>query len=121
MQARYIRLENVHMAAGNFALSGLRVFGKGKRKAADAVKGFIVLRQENDKRNAWLKWYPTTNAYAYNIWYGIAPDKLYQSVMVYGKNEHYLKAMDKNTTYYFSIEALNENGVGERTRVVKVE
>lgn len=121
VQARYIRLENVHMAAGKFALSGLRVFGKGKGKVADAVKGFIVLRQENDKRNAWLKWHPTTNAYAYNIWYGIAPDKLYQSVMVYGKNEHYLKAMDRNTTYYFSIEALNENGVGERTRVVKVE
>jgi xylan 1,4-beta-xylosidase len=79
------------------------------------------LRQENDKRNAWLRWYPTTNAYAYNIWYGIAPNKLYQSIMVYGKNEYYLKAMDKSTTYYFSIEAINENGVGERTKVMTIE
>jgi xylan 1,4-beta-xylosidase len=121
VEARYIRLENVHMAAGKFALCGLRVFGKAHGKTPDAVKSFIVLRQENDKRNAWLKWNPTSNAYAYNVWYGIAPDKLYQSVMVYGKNEYYLKAMDKSTTYYFCIEAMNENGVGVRTKVVKVE
>jgi xylan 1,4-beta-xylosidase len=41
--------------------------------------------------------------------------------MVYGKNEYYLKALDKNTTYYFSIEPFNENGIGQRTAVMKVE
>ncbi|MBL7814352.1 MAG: family 43 glycosylhydrolase [Saprospiraceae bacterium] len=121
IQARYIRLENVKMAAGKFALSGLRVFGKGKGAVPDTVKSFIVLRQENDKRNAWLKWYPVTNAYAYNVWYGVAPDKMYQSIMVHSTNELYLKTMDKNTTYYFCIEAINENGVSEKTKIIKVE
>jgi xylan 1,4-beta-xylosidase len=121
IQARYIRMENVHMAAGTFALCGLRVFGKGAGIAPDAVKGFIVLRQEKDKRNAWLKWHPLSAATGYNVWYGVAPDKLYQSVMVYGKNEYYLKAMDKNTTYYFCIEAFNEHGVGVRTAVGRVD
>ena len=121
IKTRFLRLENIHMAAGKFALSGLRVFGKGQGKVPNEVKSFIVLRQEKDKRNAWLKWNPSTEAVGYNIWYGIAPDKLYQSVIVYGKNEHYLKAMDKNTTYYFCIEAFNENGIGEKTPVVKID
>lgn len=85
------------------------------------MKGFIVLRQEDDKRNAWLKWYPESEAQGYNIHFGVAPDKLYSSVMVYGKNEYYLKALDKSTTYYFSIEPFNENGIGQRTAVIKVE
>ena len=121
VETRFIKLENLHMATGKFAISGLRVFGKGKGKVPNAVKGFVVLRQEDDKRNAWLKWYPESGAQGYNIHYGIAPDKLYSSVMVYNKNEYYLKALDKNTTYYLSIEPFNENGIGQRTAVMKVE
>ena len=109
------------MATGKFAISGLRVFGKGKGSVPKLVKGFIVLRQEDDKRNAWLKWYPESGAQGYHIHFGIAPDKLYSSIMVYGKNEYYLKALDKSTTYYFSIEPFNENGIGQRTAVMKVE
>jgi hypothetical protein len=29
--------------------------------------------------------------------------------------------MDKEQPYYFSIEAINENGVSARTRVIKAE
>lgn len=121
VKTRFIKLENIHMANGKFAVSGLRVFGKGSGTAPDEVKNFLVLRQENDKRNAWLKWYPVTNAYAYNIYYGIAPDKLYNSIMVYDISEYYLKALDKSTTYYFAIEAINENGTSTRTEIKKVE
>jgi hypothetical protein len=38
--------------------------------------------------------------------------------MVYGSNEYWLKTLDSEKTYYFVIEALSENGVGERSRVV---
>ena len=41
--------------------------------------------------------------------------------MVYDANEYYGKAMDKEKPYYFSIEAINENGVSSRTKVIKVE
>jgi len=121
VNTRYIKLENVHMANGKFAISGLRVFGKGNGPVPAAVRNFIVLRQQSDKRNAWLKWFPSSDAYAYNIYYGIAPDKLYSSIMVYNASEYYLKALDKQTTYYFSIEALSENGIGKRSPVMKVE
>ena len=85
------------------------------------VKKLIVLRTEKDKRSAWLKWSPVGNAYAYNIYIGIAPDKLYNCIMVHSANEYYYKGMDKQLPYYFSIEAINENGASQKTNVIKVE
>jgi len=121
VQTRYIRLENIHMSGGKFAISGLRVFGNGNGSKPDTVKQFFVLRTEKDKRSAWLKWSPVENAYAYNIYMGIAPDKLYNCIMVYNSNEYYCKTMDSKKTYYFSIEAINENGVSAKTKVIEVD
>lgn len=121
VQARFIKLENIHMPTGKFAISGLRVFGSGNGSLPAAVKDFYVLRTEKDKRSAWLKWSPVDNAYAYNIYTGIAPDKLYNCIMVHGANDYYFKAMDKDLPYYFCIEAVNENGVSQRSEVMKAE
>lgn len=119
VEARYIKLENIHMAEGKFAISGLRVFGFGKGVKPAAVKDFLVLRTERDKRSAWLKWSPSTDAYAYNIYVGTDPEKLYNCIMAHNANEYYYKVMDKDIPYYFSIEAINENGVSERSKVIK--
>jgi hypothetical protein len=121
VEARYIKLENIHVANGKFAISGLRVFGNGHGEKPGQVKNFIVLRTEKDKRSAWLKWKPVDNAFAYNIYTGIDADKLYNCIMVYGSNEYYFKAMDKDKSYYFTIEAINENGVSIRTEIIKSE
>lgn len=121
VKARYIRIENVHMPSGKFAISGLRVFGNGAGKKPATVENLIVLRTEKDKRSAWLKWKPATDAYAYNIYYGTAPDKLYTNIMVYNANEYWLKTLDKEKVYYFTIEAINGNGVSEKTTVQQVE
>ncbi len=121
VQARYIKLENLHMPTGKFAISGLRVFGNGNGNKPSAVDGFIVLRTEKDKRSAFIKWRPVDNAFAYHIYYGTAPDKMYNSIMVHANNEYWMKAMDAQSTYYYSIESINENGVSERTAPTKVE
>ncbi len=121
VQARFIKLENIYMPSGKFAISGLRVFGNGNGANPTSVKNFIVLRTEKDKRSAFIKWRPVDNAFAYNIFYGTHPDKLYTCIMVHSNNEYWMKAMDSQKTYYYSIEAINENGVSERTAVMKVE
>jgi xylan 1,4-beta-xylosidase len=121
VQTRFLKIVNNKMPAGKFAISGFRVFGLGSGEKPPAVKGFTVLRTEKDKRSAWLKWSQVDNAYAYNIYIGIAPDKLYNSIMVYNENEYWLKTMDKEIQYYFVIEALNENGIGERSQIIKSE
>jgi hypothetical protein len=121
VKARYLRLVNLHMPTGKFAVSGFRVFGCGAGAKPEAVKEFIVFRTMRDKRSAWLRWSPVDNAYAYNIYMGTEPDKLYNCIMVYGANEYWLKTMDNERTYYFTIEALNENGVSSMSPVIKAE
>ncbi|HEX7905748.1 MAG TPA: family 43 glycosylhydrolase [Chitinophagaceae bacterium] len=121
VQARFIRLENIHMPTGKFAISGLRVFGNGNGEKPGAVQGFIVLRTEKDKRSAFIKWKPVDDAFAYNIYYGTHPEKLYTCIMIHSNNEYWMKAMDSQKAYYYCIEAINENGVSERTKVIKVE
>jgi xylan 1,4-beta-xylosidase len=121
IETRYLKIENIHVPTGKFALSGFRIFGKGNGTVPETVKQFIVLRGKGERRNAWLKWQQSDDATGYTIYAGVEPDKLYTSIMVYHSNEYYFTAMDKDKTYYFQIEAFNENGIGERTEVVKAE
>lgn len=120
VEARYIKLENVHIPSGKFAISGLRVFGKGKGGFPRQVQDFVVLRGEHERRNAWIRWRHEPDATGYVIYCGSAPDKLYTSVMVMGRHEYYFNAMDKSKSYYFQIEAFNENGIGPKTPVIEV-
>lgn len=121
VQARFIKVVNIHMPTGKFAISGLRVFGNGNGPLPEVVQNFVVLRTEKDKRSAFLKWRPVNNAFAYNIYYGAHLDKLYTSIMVHGNNEYWMKAMDALKTYYYCIEAINENGVSARSPVLEVK
>jgi len=121
VQARFIKMENIHIPSGKFAISGLRVFGNGNAIKPDPVKDFVVLRTEKDKRSAWLKWSPVDNAYAYNIYLGTAPDKLYTCIMVHDANDYYYKGMDLKKTYYYRIEAINENGISSSSNTIKVD
>jgi fibronectin type 3 domain-containing protein len=79
------------------------------------------LRTEKDKRSAWLKWSPVDNAYAYNIYLGTDPEKLYTSIMVHDANDYYYKGMDSKKTYYYRIEAVNENGISVSSSIVKAD
>jgi xylan 1,4-beta-xylosidase len=121
VEARFVRIENRHVPTGKFALSGLRIFGRGHGAAPQPVEGFTVLRGDSERRNAWLKWRSCEAATGYVVYSGIAPDKLYSSMLIYGENDCYFRAMDKDRPYYFQIEAFNENGISARSTVVKVE
>jgi hypothetical protein len=121
VETRYIRLENISVPSGKFAISGLRIFGHGHGRKPDPVRDFVVLRTEKDKRSAWLKWSPVDNAYAYNIYFGTDPEKLYTSIMVHDANDYYYKGMDLKKTYYYRIEAVNEHGISVSSKVMRVE
>jgi hypothetical protein len=118
---RYIRYKNIHVPTPNLSISGLRVFGHGSGKAPTVVKNLAVNRYHQDRRDALVTWEQQKNCQGYNVLWGIAPDKLYSSWMVYDKNSLELKSLTVDQTYYFAIEAFNENGVSERTRVVKAD
>ncbi|WP_134088899.1 family 43 glycosylhydrolase [Olivibacter sp. XZL3] len=117
---RYVRYKNVHVPTPHLAISGLRIFGKGEGKAPKRVKGFQVERHP-DKRDATLSWDRQKEAHGYNILWGTAPDKLYNAWMVYDNNTLDMKSLTADQTYYFAIEAFNENGVSERIQVQEVK
>lgn len=120
VEARYVRYNNVKVPGNNLAISEIRVFGKGFGKKPSAVKGFTVKR-EDDRRNITLKWSPVKGAQGYNIRWGIAPDKLYQSWLIYEDTEHFMRCLDRDTEYYFSIEAFSENGISSYTKPIQVK
>ena len=57
----------------------------------------------------------------YVIYFGKEPNKLYGSIMVYQINEYYFNGLDKSETYYFQIEAFNNNGIGLKSEIRKSE
>ncbi|WP_445454925.1 discoidin domain-containing protein [Flavobacterium sp. HNIBRBA15423] len=125
VKARFLRLENIKMPTGKFALSGFRVFGKGVGEKPKEVENFMVLRADKHKfgerRSSWMRWQQNNEADGYVIYFGKSPDKLYGSIMVYGVNDYFFTGMDRTDAYYFQIEAFNNNGISARTAVIKVE
>ncbi|MEO5651082.1 MAG: family 43 glycosylhydrolase [Ginsengibacter sp.] len=117
---RYVRYKNIHVPTPYLSVSALRIFGIGEGKKPIAVKNFSVNR-EQDRRNAFIKWAPQQNCQGYNVLWGIAPGKLYSSWMVYGSDSLKMRNLNADQSYYFSIEAFNENGASERTPAVEIK
>ena len=124
-KARFLKMENLKMPTGKFALSGFRIFGKGAGEKPKMVEDFVPLRADQKKygerRSIWMKWKQNQNADGYVIYFGKSPDKLYGSIMVYGQNEYFFTGADRVDTYYFQIEAFNNNGISERSEIYKSE
>ena len=119
-KARYIRYKNIHVPTPYLSISDIRIFGKSYGKPPKKTKSVRVVR--NDKRRgAEINWQPVKNAQGYNVLWGIDPDKLYSSWLVYGKNALELKSLNTDQIYYFTVEAFDENGVGERSEIIEVK
>ena len=114
VNARFIKFTNIHVPTPNLAISGLRVFGKGTGELPAAPANFIASVDEKDKRNAFITWSPVENAFGYTLYWGIAADKLNNSVMIYEDTSYQLRALNLGQTYFFEIEAFNENGISRR-------
>ncbi|HEX5553241.1 MAG TPA: family 43 glycosylhydrolase [Chitinophagaceae bacterium] len=116
---RYVRYKNIHVPTSHLSISGIRVFGLGQGLPPKKVKNFSISRHQ-DRRDALLRW-SRQDCQGYNIRWGIAPDKLYSSWMVYGKDTLELRCLNTDQPYYFSITSFNENGISDSTAVIKVK
>ena len=120
VKTRFIRYKNIEVPTTNLAISDIRVFGLGEGKKPEKVTGFNVERK-TDRRDALITWKPVKNAQGYNIRWGIAPDKLYSSWLIYGENELLLKALTTDQQYWFAIEAFNENGISALSELKQIK
>ena len=118
VRARYVRYEHVYVAGPTLAINALRIFGNALGKVP--VTPAMTAKRQKDQRNADLMWQKVPGATGYNIRWGIAPDKLYQTYQFWhdepGTFE--LRALNVGVPYYFAIEAFNEAGVSELSGVV---
>ncbi len=121
VKARYIKYENIHVPMPNLAVSDIRIFGNGIGKAPQTPKNLNVKRQA-DTRNADITWEKSSNAVGYNILWGIAPDKLYQTYQIWADapNSLELRALTVGQKYFCAIEAFNENGVSVISEVLAI-
>ncbi len=119
VKARYIRYEHVYVASPHLAISDLRVFGNGNDAPPPPPAGLAVER-DSDPRNAFITWKQVSGAVGYNILWGIARDKLYQTYQVFADagTALELRALNVGQDYYFAIEAFDENGVSKMSEVV---
>ena len=109
IRARYIRVTGGELPYGQtLRISGLRVFGNGEgdRPAQADAKAVRV-----DALDGKISWQHIENTQGCNVRYGIAPDKLYQSWLVYDADEVTLSTLMAGQEYYVCVDSFNENGI----------
>ena len=111
-RARFIRYEHVHVGAANLAISDIRVFGNGGGPPPP-VPQRLTARRADDTRNALISWDAVPRAVGYNVRWGIAPTKLYQTYQRFADQGTTLelRALTAGQAYWVAIESFDENGV----------
>jgi len=115
---RYLRLVNIHVPTGKFAVSGFRMFGKANEPPPAKVIGLKVSRSEQDPRVAEISWRASAGAYAYNLSYGVNPEKRYTDILLHDSTHYTFRGMSVGREYYFSIQSVGEGGAGPAGEVV---
>lgn len=111
---RFLKVENLSLpAGGKFALRDLRVFGPGDGQQPTQVAAPQITRHADDDRNATITWTPSPNADGYLVRFGIAPDKLYQTIQLQGGTNAALTthALNRGVNYAWRLDAFNGSGV----------
>lgn len=106
-QVRFLKLTILEVAYEQKpCISGLRVFGLGSGAPAEAPE-FTAKRTNELDMEVVIK---DSGATGYNILWGLSPDKLYHSYLLYG-TEKRIGALVKGSEYYVRVDAFNENGI----------
>jgi hypothetical protein len=79
----------------------------------------VEVARGNDRRNAGVSWVAQAGSQGYNVQWGIAPDKLYSSWLVYGQNSLSIRSLNVDQHYYFTVEAFDAHGVGAKSAIIE--
>jgi hypothetical protein len=105
-----VKLTNVFTPDnGKFTLKAFRVFGNPDEATWTKVDKVKAVRSELDRRNAHLLWEPVAGAEGYIVRYGIEPNKLYNSYMVYWDSFLDIPSLNVGPEYFFEVEAFSSN------------
>jgi xylan 1,4-beta-xylosidase len=118
VKVRFLKLVNIHVPTGKFAVSGFRVFGNADEAVPPKVAGLKVVRNPRDSREAEITWNNTPRAFAYNLSYGVSPEKRYTDIFLHDSTHYTFRGMTVGEEYSFSIQAVGEGGAGKASGVV---
>ncbi len=108
-KARFVRIEFKSLPYGNFALCGLRVFGFAGGAAPE--KTAATAMRTSDTR-AVIQWKGVRGATGYHLRFGVAPDKLYSGMIVYGDTRREITFLNAEAEeYYVAVDVFNESGL----------
>ena len=109
VQGRYVRVTNAAQChdGAKFCMKDLRIFGNPYSAASVKVGDVKVVRNPEDLREASLLWNPVPGADGYIIRYGIEPDKLYNSYILYDGNYINIHSLNTESEYFFEVESFD--------------
>ena len=118
---RFIKIENHGEvpANGRFAVSGLRVFGKGDGKAPEKAPEFTAVRDE-DERNMCVTWDEVPSAEGYFVRFGVDENRLFTQYQIIGQTRADIRCLIKGVSYTVTVDAYNRNGITRGTVKRKV-
>ena len=109
------------VGAAHLAISDIRVFGNGVGPRPATPTG-LAAQRDSDERDATITWQPVPGVVGYNVRWGIAPAKLYQTYQRFGDQgtKLELRALTVGQAYWAAIESFDENGVSTLSPVVPI-
>lgn len=120
--ARYVKWVNKdYPLSAHVSLREFRIFGLGQGETPRAVGRFTVRRDMADPCKAVLLWDKSEGADGYVVRYGIAPDKLYNSFQVLQDTSLEIGSLNSGVTYYFVVDAYNENGISRGIECIELK
>ena len=122
VRARYVRYEHLHVGAPTLAISDIRVFGSAGGPSP-ATPAHLAVVRDTDARNAHIEWAPVGGVVGYNVRWGLAKNKLYQTYQRFADEGSTLelRALTVGEHYWFAIESFDENGVSKLSEAVRIE
>jgi hypothetical protein len=120
-RARFVRYEHIHVGAANLAISDIRVFGNGDGGQPPTPSGLTATR-DRDERDAVITWKPVPGAVGYNVRWGIAPAKLYETFQRFADQGTTLelRALTVGQAYWVAVESFDVNGVSRLSTAVRI-
>jgi xylan 1,4-beta-xylosidase len=122
LRARWVRYEHLYVGAAHLAISDIRVFGNADG-APPATPAQLTVVRDADARNAHIAWTTVPGVVGYNVRWGLAPDKLYESYQRFADESSTLelRALTIGQHYWFAIESFDERGVSKLGEPVRIE
>jgi hypothetical protein len=123
VRARFVKYEHIHVGAATLAISDIRVFGRrwGGGPGPKTPQRLTAQRQA-DQRNAVISWQAVPGVVGYNVRWGVAPEKLYQTYQRFADQGTTLelRALTVGQAYWVAIEGFDENGVSALSTAVRI-